>query len=64
MHLLVEIFDLGSIDEVQGVNDVSLRLGHLVSFRVAHHGVKEDFFEGRLVHEPAAHHQHTCHPEE
>jgi hypothetical protein len=46
------------------VDDVALRLRHLLAVGVAHERVDDHFVEWCLTHEVHAHHQHARHPEE
>ena len=45
---------LRPVDDVQGVNDVALHLGHLLALLIAHHGVQENGAEGHVLHEVQA----------
>ncbi len=55
---------LDAVDEIDGVEDVALGLGHLVAVGVAHQAVDVDLAEGHVAHELEAHHDHARHPEE
>ena len=50
--------------DVQRVDHVSARLGHLLAVLVAHHGVQEHDAERHLAHEVQAQHGHAGDPEE
>ena len=49
---------------LERVDDVALRLGHLLAVRVAHEAGQVDDVEGRLSGEPLAEHHHPGDPEE
>ncbi len=52
------------VDQVEGVDDVALRLRHLLPLLVADQGVDVDVLEGDLTGEMHAHHHHAGDPEE
>ena len=56
--------EIDAVDDVQGVHDVALGLGHLLPLLVAHEGVDVDVVERDLLHEVEAHHHHARDPEE
>ena len=56
--------EVDAVDEVQGVEDVPLRLRHLLPVRVEHEAVDVDVVERHVVHELDAHHDHPGDPEE
>ena len=53
-----------SVDQVQRIDDVALRLRHLRALLVADEGVDIDRRERRFLHEVHAHHHHPGDPEE
>jgi len=53
-----------SVDKLEGIDDVSLGLRHLLPLRVAHEGVDVDRMERDLAHEMQPHHHHAGDPEE
>ena len=55
---------LDAVDEIDGVEDIALGLGHLVAVGVAHQAVDVNLAEGHIAHELEAHHDHAGHPEE
>ena len=59
-----QLAELHAIDDVQWVDDIALRLRHLLPSLVPHHGVQKDRGEGRLSHEVKPHENHARHPEE
>ncbi len=52
------------VDQLQGIDDVPLRLRHLLALLVADQGVDVDGAERHLLHEVEAHHHHAGDPEE
>jgi hypothetical protein len=52
------------VDDVERIDDVALRLRHLLPLLVAHETVEEDLAERRTAREAQAHHDHARHPEE
>ena len=52
------------IDQFERVNDVALRLRHLLALLVADQGVDVDGVERHLMHEVQPHHHHPGNPEE
>ncbi|KAI3493165.1 hypothetical protein L1887_42182 [Cichorium endivia] len=64
LELGVQAVEVDALDDVDGVDDVAERLGHLASVGVAHHGVAEDLLEGQLAGEVDAEHAHPGDPEE
>ena len=52
------------VDQLQGVHDIALGLGHLGPFGVPDQGVDEHPGEGNLAGEMQAHHHHPGDPEE
>ena len=52
------------LDHVQRIDDVPLRLRHLLPMLVAHESVQKDGVEGRAAGEAKAEHDHARHPEE
>ena len=51
------------VDEVQRVEDVALRLRHLLPVLVANQAVDVNLAKGHVAHELEAHHDHACDPE-
>ena len=64
LQSLVQVLQRDALDDVQGVDDVPERLGHLPAVRVPHHGVQVHLLERNLPGELHAHHHHARHPEE
>ena len=62
--LLDQPVEVDAVDDVQGVHDVALGLGHLLPALVADEGVDVDVAERDLLHEVEPHHQHARDPEE
>jgi hypothetical protein len=62
--LLHQGFEVDAIDEVEGIEHVALRLGHLLPMGVTHQAVDVDLAERHVAHELEAHHDHAGHPEE
>jgi hypothetical protein len=56
--------DADAVDQVDGVEHVALRLGHLGAFGVADQAVHIDVLEGDLAGDVLGHHDHARHPEE
>ena len=52
------------VDQMQGIDDVALRLRHLRALLVANEGVDVDDRERNVAHEVQAHHHHPGDPEE
>ncbi len=52
------------VDQVEGIDDVPLRLRHLLALLVADQRVDVDVAEGHLLHHVQAHHHHARDPEE
>src|ERR1700722_10088344 len=52
-----------TVDEVERVDDVALRLRHLRALLIADEGVDVDVVERDLLHEMEAHHHHPRDPE-
>ena len=52
------------VDQVQGIDDIALRLRHLRAFLVANQGVDVNRRERSVLHEMEAHHHHPGDPEE
>ena len=53
-----------AVHDVQRVQAVALRLGHLRAFGIAHHAVDVDLAERHLAGEAQGHHDHAGDPEE
>ena len=60
----MEILQRRAVDNVERIDDVAERLGHLAAFGVAYEGVAEDFREGDLPCELDPEHDHARNPEE
>ena len=59
-----QIFGGDAVDQVERVQTVAARLGHLGAARVAHHAVDVDLAERHLAGELERHHDHPRNPEE
>ena len=58
-----QVVEADAVDDVQGVDHVALRLGHLLSVVVADQAVHVHLAEGHLIGELEGHHDHAGHPE-
>jgi len=63
-QLGVQRLERRALDDVDRVDDVAERLGHLAAVRVADHGVAEDLVERDLAREVDAEEDHARDPEE
>ena len=59
-----ELVESDSVAEVEGIEDVALRLRHLVAVRVANEAVDVDLPKGHVPHELEPEHDHPGDPEE
>ena len=59
-----ELVEADAVDQVDGVEDVALRLRHLVAVAVAHQPVDVHLAERDVAHEPEPEHDHAGDPEE
>mmetsp|Transcript_2948 Transcript_2948/g.2542 ORF Transcript_2948/g.2542 Transcript_2948/m.2542 type:complete len:238 (+) Transcript_2948:917-1630(+) len=59
-----QVFQTGTIDDIDRVNNVTLTLTHLFTILVSDEIVQEYSVEGKLISEEVAHHDHLCDPEE
>jgi hypothetical protein len=59
-----ERLDVDAVDQVERVEDVALRLRHLLAFLVADDRVDVDVLERDAAGEPGRHHDHPGDPEE
>ena len=64
LELIDELRQRAAVDDLQRVDDVPERLGHLPALLVADHRVQVDVGEGERVRELQAHHDHARDPEE
>ena len=64
LELVVERLEIDTSHDIDGVNNVTLRLAHLLTILITNHGVEENFREGNLLEEVEGHHDHTSDPEE
>ena len=62
--LLHQGLEAYAVDQIDGVQHVTLGLRHLVAVRVAHETVDIDLPEGHIARELDTHHDHPCDPEE
>ncbi len=52
------------LHNLQRIDDIAGRLGHLFAVFIPHQGMQIDVLEGYLVHEMQPHHHHPGDPEE
>ena len=61
---LHQCFEFNTVDQVQGIEDVTFRFRHLLAFLVADQAVDIDFVERDITHKLDAHHDHSGNPKE
>eukprot|EP00760_Papus_ankaliazontas_P017993 PhM_4_TR17413/c0_g1_i1/m.82358 len=64
LQLLVQLLELDAVEYIDGVDDVTLSLAHLLAILVAHHRVHVYLRERELVQQLEGGHHHAGHPEE
>lgn len=60
----MQFYKMNSPDNVERINDISERFGHLPSMSISNHRVQIDILEGQFACQFLGHEYHFCNPEE